>query len=58
MVTLHEPVGKLDATVGVFRVDAVHQDVPFSKTVTVAIDDQIRDLARWLGLDFGPAWRS
>lgn len=55
---MHEPVGKLDATAGVLRVDAVHQDVPFSKTMTVAIDDQIRDLARWLRLDLGPAWRS
>jgi uncharacterized protein YcaQ len=48
-------VGKLDATAdrtaGVLRIDAVHQDVPFSKTMTAAVDGQIKDLARWLGLD-------
>jgi uncharacterized protein len=52
-------VGKLDATadhtVGVLRIDAVHQDVPFSKTMTAAVDGQIKDLARWLGLDLAPA---
>jgi hypothetical protein len=54
-------VGKLDATAdrtaGVLRVDAVHQDVPFSKTMTAAVDGQIKDLARWLGLDLVPAGR-
>jgi hypothetical protein len=35
-----------------------HQDVPFGKTMTAAVDGQIRDLARWLGLDLGPAGRS
>jgi uncharacterized protein len=48
-------VGKLDATadrdIGVFRVDAVHQDVPFSAAVTAAVDQEIKDLAHWLGLD-------
>jgi uncharacterized protein len=55
-------VGKLDATADrtadVLRIDAVHQDVPFGKTMTAAVDGQIRDLARWMGLDLGPAGRS
>jgi uncharacterized protein len=48
-------VGKLDATAdrraGVLRVDAIHQDVPFDRTVTAAVDDEIKDLAHWLELD-------
>jgi uncharacterized protein YcaQ len=47
-------VGKLDATAdrraGVFRVDAVHQDVPFTRAMTAAIDAEITGLASWLGL--------
>ena len=48
-------VGKVDATAdrraGVLRVDAIHRDVPFSKTMAAAVDREIRDLARWLELD-------
>jgi uncharacterized protein YcaQ len=48
-------VGKLDATTdrsaGVLRVDAVHRDVPFSSAMTEAVDQEIKDLAHWLGLD-------
>ena len=48
-------VGKLDATAdrkdGVLRVAAVHQDVPFSKAMTAAVDREIKDLARWLDLE-------
>jgi hypothetical protein len=48
-------VGKLDATAdrkaGVLRVQAVHQDVPFDKTMTTAVESEIKDLARWLELD-------
>ncbi|WP_154792588.1 DNA glycosylase AlkZ-like family protein [Occultella kanbiaonis] len=48
-------VGKLDATAdrkaGVFRVHAVHQDVPFSVAMATAVDAEIADLADWLGLD-------
>jgi uncharacterized protein len=47
-------VGKLDATAdrgaGVLRVDAVHQDVLFDRPMTAAVDAEIEDLARWLGL--------
>jgi uncharacterized protein YcaQ len=47
-------VGKLDATadreVGVFHVDAIHQDVPFTKAMTAAITREIEDLAGWLNL--------
>ncbi len=48
-------VGKLDATAdrtaGVLRVDAVHQDVDFTKTMTADVNREIADLARWLELD-------
>jgi uncharacterized protein len=47
--------GKLDATAdrkaGVLRVDAIHQDVPFTKAMTAAVDREIEDLARWLELN-------
>jgi uncharacterized protein len=47
--------GKLDATAdrkgGVLRVDAIHEDVTFNKTMTAAVDREIKDLARWLELD-------
>ena len=48
-------VGKLDATAdrkaGELRIDAIHEDVPFSKTMTAAVDREIRDLARGLDLE-------
>src|SRR5213075_2881447 len=48
-------VGKLDSTAdrraGVFRVDAIHEDVAFDKTIAAAVDREIRDLAMWLQLD-------
>jgi uncharacterized protein YcaQ len=48
-------VGKLDATAvrkaGLLRVNAIHQDVTFDKTMTAAVDHEIEDLAHWLGLD-------
>jgi uncharacterized protein len=48
-------VGKVDATAdrkaGVLRVDAIHKDVTFNKTMTAAVDREIKDLARWLELD-------
>ena len=48
-------VGKLDATAdrkaGVLRVGAVHRDVDFTKTMTAAVDREIKDLAQWLELD-------
>ena len=47
-------VGKLDATAdrpaGVLRVDAVHQDVPFSKAMNTAVHKEIESLARFLDL--------
>jgi uncharacterized protein YcaQ len=47
-------VGKLDATAdrkaGEFRVNAIHQDVAFTKTMTAAVRREINDLARWLAL--------
>jgi uncharacterized protein YcaQ len=48
-------VGKLDAMsdrkAGIFRVHAIHEDEPFSKTLTVAVHREIRDLATWLRLE-------
>jgi uncharacterized protein YcaQ len=47
-------VGKLDATAdrpaGVLRVDAIHQDTPFTKTMNTAIHREIRSLAKFLNL--------
>jgi uncharacterized protein len=47
-------VGKVDATsdrkAGVFRVDAVHEDAPFSKALSTAVHRELRDLAAWLQL--------
>ncbi len=48
-------VGKLDASVdrkaGVLRVDAIHQDEPFDRAMTAAVEAEIEDLARWLAVD-------
>jgi uncharacterized protein len=48
-------VGKLDATVdrkaSLLDVHAVHQDVPFTKAMTVAVNAEIDALAAWLGVD-------
>jgi uncharacterized protein YcaQ len=51
-------VGKLDATAdrgaGVLAVHAVHQDVPFDRAMTAAVDGEVKDLAHWLDLDLAP----
>ena len=48
-------VGKLDATAdreaGVLRIDALHEDEPFPKATATAVQREIADLARWLGLE-------
>ncbi len=48
-------VGKLDATAerdeGVLRVDAVHEDEPFTTDMTDAVDAEVEALAEWLGLE-------
>ena len=48
-------VGKLDAMAdrksGVLQVHAIHQDVPFTTSVTAAVGHEVRDLADWLGLE-------
>jgi uncharacterized protein len=50
-------VGKLDAIAdrkaGVLNVNAIHEDVSFSKAMTAAVRKEIADLANWLGLDHG-----
>jgi uncharacterized protein YcaQ len=51
-------VGKLDATAdrraGLLRINAIHQDAPFTKSMTAAVEGEIADLAHWLGLDLTP----
>jgi uncharacterized protein YcaQ len=48
-------VGKLDAKAdrkaGVLRVNAIHEDEQFTAAVSAGVDAEIRDLARWLGLE-------
>ena len=48
-------VGKVDATAdreeGVLRVDAVHEDVPFTATSEAGIEGELDALATWLGLE-------
>ena len=53
-------VGKLDAQAdrkaGTLVVNAVHEDVRFTKAIRSAVDREIADLATWLGLTLsGPA---
>jgi len=47
-------VGKLDASAdrksGTFAVIDVHEDVPFTREMGAAVNDEIRGLATWLGL--------
>jgi len=47
-------VGKLDAITdrdaSVLRVNAIHQDVPFTRSTTKAVQAELDDLAEWLGL--------
>jgi uncharacterized protein YcaQ len=48
-------VGKLDATAdrkaSVLRVNAIHEDVAFTRPITAAVRKEIDELAAWLGLD-------
>lgn len=48
-------VGKVDATADrkarVLRVDAIHEDVPFTRRMTAEVHSEIEDLADWLRLD-------
>lgn len=50
-----ELVGKVDASAeaseGVLRVDAVHEDAPWSPAVREAVDRELDALATWLGLE-------
>ncbi len=53
---LHEDrlVGKVDAKAdrkaSVLRVNAIHEDVKFTRTLTRAVQAELEDLASWLGL--------
>jgi uncharacterized protein YcaQ len=50
-----ELIGKVDAVAdrkaGMLRINAVHEDEPFTKAMTSAVHREIRDLAKWLELD-------
>jgi hypothetical protein len=47
-------IGKVDATAdrkaSVLRVNAVHEDVKFTRAMTKAVQSELEDLAAWLGL--------
>jgi len=48
-------VGKLDATAdrkaSALRVNAIHEDVRFTRPITKGVRAELEDLARWLGLE-------
>jgi uncharacterized protein len=48
-------VGKVDAKAdhkaSVLRVNAIHEDVKFTRTMTKAVQAELEDLASWLGMD-------
>jgi uncharacterized protein YcaQ len=48
-------IGKLDAKAdrkaGDLNVFAVHEDLPFDAATSAAVEDEVRDLAQWLGLE-------
>jgi uncharacterized protein YcaQ len=48
-------VGKVDATTdrkaSVLRVNAIHEDVKFTRTMSKAVHSELEDMASWLGLD-------
>jgi uncharacterized protein YcaQ len=54
---LHEDrlIGKADAAAdrkaSVLRVNAIHEDVPFTRAMTAAVRAELDDLCSWLGLD-------
>ena len=59
MPILHEDrlVGKVDAVAdrkaSGLRVNAIHEDVPFTRTMTAAVHGELDNLASWLGLSAG-----
>ena len=48
-------IGKADATAdrkaSVLRVNAIHEDVTFTRAMTKGVQGELDDLASWLGLD-------
>ena len=50
-----ELIGKVDAAAdrkaGVLRINAVHEDEPFTKAMTASVRREIKDLAQWLELE-------
>ena len=48
-------VGKVDATAdrkaSVLQVNAIHEDVKFTRPMAKAVQAELEDLAAWLGLD-------
>ncbi|MGO1974622.1 MAG: DNA glycosylase AlkZ-like family protein [Propionibacteriaceae bacterium] len=52
-------IGKLDATAeraeGELRINALHEDEPFSRAVRADVDAEIESLAAWLDLEVSPS---
>jgi uncharacterized protein YcaQ len=48
-------IGKVDAIAdrkaGILRVNAIHEDVKFTRAIANAVRAELDDLAGWLGLD-------
>ena len=48
-------IGKVDAKAdrqaSVLRVNAIHEDVKFTRTMSKAVQGELQDLASWLGLE-------
>ena len=42
---------KADRDASVLRVNAVHEDVRFTKAIVRAVEAELADLAAWLGLN-------
>jgi uncharacterized protein YcaQ len=56
-------IGKVDATAdrkaSVLRVNAIHEDIKFTRDMIKAVNSELEDLASWLGLDaVARTWRS
>ena len=48
-------VGKLDAAADrkgkILRVNAIHEDIKFTRAIAKGVQAELEDLAAWLGLD-------
>jgi len=42
---------KADRKASVLRVNAIHEDMKFTRTIAKAVDAEVEELASWIGLD-------